>query len=164
MARRMTIATAVVTGASVLAFWGGALAQTMGKTATQADVDQCNHEAQLLRGGSASPGSTGAGASTGATSGGALGSSTSPGGTGGAIGSVGAGSSVSGSTAAPSTGAGMSAAGATGGTGSLSGGSTLGGSGSSVIGDAQLRGMAGAGQSDAAYQQAYRDCMTRKGF
>ena len=30
--------------------------------------------------------------------------------------------------------------------------------------DAQLQGMASAGQSDQAYQTAYRDCMKRRGF
>jgi hypothetical protein len=30
--------------------------------------------------------------------------------------------------------------------------------------DAQLRGMAAAGQTDEAYKQAYKDCMKQKGF
>jgi hypothetical protein len=31
-------------------------------------------------------------------------------------------------------------------------------------GEAQLRGMAAAGQSDEAYKQAYRDCLKVRGF
>ncbi|HEY3064773.1 MAG TPA: hypothetical protein VGL09_03225 [Methylomirabilota bacterium] len=42
-------------------------------------------------------------------------------------------------------------------------GSMSSGSGSSAS-DAQLRGMASAGQNDSAYQQAYRDCMKQRGF
>jgi hypothetical protein len=30
--------------------------------------------------------------------------------------------------------------------------------------DPALHGMAAAGHGDTAYQQAYRDCMTRRGF
>jgi hypothetical protein len=30
--------------------------------------------------------------------------------------------------------------------------------------DSQLQGMASTGANDSAYQQAYRDCMRRRGF
>jgi hypothetical protein len=49
----------------------------------------------------------------------------------------------------------------------MSGSGSAGGSTPSAAGadttDA-LRGMASAGHGDVAYQQAYRDCMQRKGF
>ena len=56
----------------------------------------------------------------------------------------------------------LGAAGATGGTGALSDGSTL--SGSATTGDPTLRGIASGAGSDPAYQQAYRDCLRRRGF
>jgi len=41
----------------------------------------------------------------------------------------------------------------------------LGGAGSgSASAEAGVHGMAAAGASDPAYQQAYRDCMRRRGF
>jgi hypothetical protein len=69
--------------------------------------------------------------------------------------------------AAPSPGpatSGSSAAGATGGTGSLSGGSTLSSGASGTAGDPALPGIASGSGSDPAYQQAYRDCLRRRGF
>jgi hypothetical protein len=45
----------------------------------------------------------------------------------------------------------------------MSGGAT-GGASASGSGDPLLKGIASAGASDAAYQQAYRDCMKRRGF
>jgi hypothetical protein len=56
----------------------------------------------------------------------------------------------------------LGAAGATGGTGALSDGSTL--TGSSTTGDPTLRGIASGAGSDPAYQQAYRECLRRRGF
>lgn len=70
MERSMTIATAIVTSASVLVLYGAAVAQTgTAKSATQADFDVCNREAQMS-GGSAAPGARGGvGATAGATGG-----------------------------------------------------------------------------------------------
>jgi hypothetical protein len=155
MAKTMTVAAAIVTGASVLVLHGGALAQ-MGsaKAPTPADFDLCNHEAALSTAGSASPR---AGRSAGAR--------------GSTPGSMGAGSSASGSV-----GAGAAAGGSTSGGSTLGGGSSVTSSASSISGDAQLRGMAPAGSADSldldgpwpstvpAYQQAYRDCLKRRGF
>jgi hypothetical protein len=56
----------------------------------------------------------------------------------------------------------LGAAGATGGTGAVSDGSTL--TSSSTGGDPTLRGIASGAGSDPAYQQAYRDCLRRRGF
>jgi len=76
--------------------------------------------------------------------------------------------SPSGAGAGTGAGSGGSTSGASGGMSSSSPGTTSGtpgGSGASASGaDAQLQGMAAAGQSDQAYQQAYRDCMKRLGF
>jgi hypothetical protein len=50
--------------------------------------------------------------------------------------------------------------------GTSSSGSSI-GTGSSVsraATDPSLRGIAAAGLTDPAYQQAYRDCLTRRGF
>jgi hypothetical protein len=82
-----------------------------------------------------------------------------------------------GPAASPSTGArgGASAGGSISGGGtSVSGGATTpgGGAGGGVTGgattsgtsDEQLQGMAAAGQNDPAYQQAYRECLQRRGF
>ena len=78
MRNAMTMAAAIVTGSSVLAFYGGAFAGTgSAKTPTQADFDVCNRQAQQSHEGSASP-STGAGSSVtsgvgaGAASGGTM--------------------------------------------------------------------------------------------
>jgi hypothetical protein len=160
----MTMAAAIVTGASMLAFYGGALAQTgSAKTATQADFDLCNREAQASAG-SASPGTRSLSSAT-TTPGGSTSSSmsTMPGRS-----TSGSTSSMPGSTGAGSTSSGAAGAGSATG-GSSAGGSTLGSgssvkSGSTSAGDAQLRGMAAAGMNDPAYQQAYRQCMTRRGF
>jgi hypothetical protein len=60
------VIAALVTGASVLVLCGNAIAQTgSARTATQADFDLCNREAQI--GGSASGASVGAGAAAGGT-------------------------------------------------------------------------------------------------
>jgi len=79
MRNAMTIAAAIVTGSSVLAFYGGAFAGTgSAKTPTRADFDVCNRHAQQSHAGSASPGNTGAGSSVtsgigaGAASGGTM--------------------------------------------------------------------------------------------
>jgi hypothetical protein len=56
----------------------------------------------------------------------------------------------------------LGAAGATGGTGALSDGSTL--SSRPMKDDPTLRGIAAGGGDDPAYQQAYRDCLRRRGF
>jgi hypothetical protein len=42
--------------------------------------------------------------------------------------------------------------------------SNAGGAGSTSTTDAQLSGMSPTGAGSAAYQQAYRDCMKRRGF
>jgi hypothetical protein len=59
-----------------------------------------------------------------------------------------------------------SATGGTGAPGTGSGTDTMGGAGSAAsdASDPLLRGMAAAGAGDPAYQQAYRDCMRRRGF
>ena len=130
MRNAMTIAAAIVTGSSVLAFYGGAFAGTgSAKTPTRADFDVCNRQAQQSHAGSASPGSTGAGSSV--TSG------------------VGAGAASGGTMSGGST---------------LNSSSSMTSGGLGVSGDIQLRGMATAGSSDPAYQQAYRDCMKKNGF
>ena len=137
MTRRTTVATAIIAATTVLALHSGAIAQTGSapRTPAQSDFDLCNREAQVASGGSAAP-RTGTAPS---------------GGVGGAV-SGGATSGVPG------------AAGATGGTGSLSDGSTLSGGSTISGGDPTLRGIATGGGSDPAFQQAYRDCMQRRGF
>ena len=79
MTKAMTMAASIVTGATVLALYGGAFAQTGSvKTPTRADFDVCNRQAQQSHAGSASPGSMGAGSSmtgsvgAGAASGGTM--------------------------------------------------------------------------------------------
>ena len=148
MTTRTTLTTAIAAGLGVIALYGAATAQTTGtaRTPTQADFDLCNREAQA-GGGSASPGAAGsAGTSTSAA---------------GATGSTG---TVSGST--PSAGGTGASAGATGTAGTGAGATATGsvGTGATASGDAQVSGMAAAGQNDAAYQQAYRDCMRRQGY
>jgi hypothetical protein len=145
---RLTRAIFVFTAVGVLAVSSLALAADP----TQADFDACNREAQMsASGGAASPGTTG-GATTGKSqdmSGSASGS-VSGGTTGGAVsGSVGSG------TPGGTTGGSAS--------GGVSGGATGGSASGSASTDAQLKGMK-AGVADAAYQQAYRDCMKRRGF
>jgi hypothetical protein len=161
--------SAIAGAASVLALTGAAWAAS----ATQADFDACNREAQA-QSPAASPGSTsstGRDASGGVQAGtsGTAGSSTS--------GTMGSGTSAgSGSTA---TGSGTTGSGSTMGSGSTAAGSGTTGSGTttgsgstgtssgisgSPSGDERLQGMAAAGHSDQAYQQAYRDCMQRRGF
>ncbi len=140
--RRSKCAIALIAAASVLAFAGAGLAANPG----QADFDACNKEAQA-KGGSpaASPGTKDSGAATSASPGTSSAPSASPSTSGGAS------STTSGGAAA---GAGTS--GTTGGT-SVSGGA-------STSAEAQLQGMAAAGQADPAYQQVYRDCMKKRGF
>ncbi len=104
---------------------------------SQADFDACNKEAQAKAGSpAASPGTTGSGS--------------------GASGAPGAGTSggASGSTSGGVSGSAGGASGTTGGS-SVSGGAST---------TSDLQGMASAGQADPAYQQAYRDCMKRRGF
>ena len=167
MASFRTMATALVAASSVVALYGPALAQT-GRSPSQSDFDACNREAQVVRGGSASPntsvGSTPPG-TTGSMTDGGLRTSGSPatGNPGAGVGTGTLGGAVSSGSASGSTGVG-SAAGSTGGTGSLSGGSTLSGGSSSPTGDVGLRGIASAGGADPAYQQAYRDCLRRRGL
>ena len=133
---------AIVAVTGVLALHGVTLAQTTrtAQGASQGDFDACNREALAAAGGSASPrigGAQGPGPSTGSTSGSATGGTTT---------------------------GGLGAAGATGGTGSLGGGSTLSSGSTSAAGDPTLRGIASGGSSDPAFQQAYRECMRRRGF
>jgi hypothetical protein len=159
-------ARALIAVAGVLAFASASLAATP----TQADFDACNKEAQA-RGSSpaASPGTSGSPADTkgagesvsGGTFGSTSGSTADTKGAGESV-SAGTSGSTSGSTAG-TKGAGESSV--SGGTsGSTSGPSVSGGASTSTGADATLRGMAGSGQSDPAYQQAYRDCMKRRGF
>lgn len=154
-------ATALIAAASLLGF--GAVAQAA--TPSQADFDACNKEAQARASSpAASPGGTGSGdsssprAGTGSAppqsaSGGASGS---PGASGGTSSSVGSSGTDSGS---PSASGGTSGPGGTGASGSTSGGVS-----GSASADQQLQGMASSGANDPAYQQAYRDCMKRRGF
>jgi hypothetical protein len=174
MMRRLTRFTALVAAAGVLAAWNGAFAQT----ATQADFDDCNRQAQASIGAGTSGSVSGTGAAGTLSSGGSTvtspGSSDanrqpnasgrisgSPGSPGTDTGAVSSSPSVSGSAGAGGT---SSSA-----TGSPSASPRVGGatattpSGSSG-GDAQLRGMGAAGAGNAAYESAYRDCMKRRGF
>jgi hypothetical protein len=161
MATSKIIVAAMVAVVGVTALSGAALGQPgTGRTPSQSDFDLCNREAQIARGSSSPSASPGVPASPGITS---PGVSTSPGGGaasgGGASVSGSATGSVSGGAASGTT----SAAGATGGTGSVSGGSTL-SSGPSATADTQLRGLSSSAGSDPVVQQAYRDCMRRRGF
>jgi hypothetical protein len=133
MAKTMTVAAAIVTGASVLALHSGALAR-MGSapTPTQADVDLCDREVALSNAGSASPRADRSAGARGSTPG-----------------SMGVGSSAS-----ASVGAGAAAGGSTSGS-TLDGGPVTSGA-SSLSDPSYLRGLAD--------QQAYRDCLKRKGF
>jgi hypothetical protein len=163
-----TMAAALVAASSVVALCGAAVAQT-GRTPSQSDFDACNREAEVVRGGSGSPntsiGSTTPPGTTGSMTPGGLRTSGSPATSnpGAGVGTGTVGGAVSSGSVSGSTGVG-SAAGATGGTGSLSGGSTLSGGSSSPTGDVGLRGIASSGGADPAYQQAYRDCLRRRGF
>jgi hypothetical protein len=152
-----TMATAIIAATSVVALYGAAVAQTSGaRIPSASDIETCNREAQLARGGSASP-STAPGTSLSSPGGGAT-----PG-TAGTTGALGSGGASAGGAVTGSTGSGTtSAAGATGGTGSVSGGSTL--SSGTSPGDSSLSGMASAGSGDPAYQQAYQSCMRRRGY
>ena len=168
MASFRTMATALVATCSLVALCGPALAQT-GRSPSQSDFDACNREAQVVRGGSASPNtsiesSTPPG-TTGSMTPGGIRSSGSPatGNPGAGVGTGTLGGAVGSGSASGSTGVG-SAAGSTGGTGSLSGGSTLSGGSSSPTEDVGLRGIASSGGADPAYQQAYRDCLRRRGL
>lgn len=141
---RMKYATALVTAAAVVTVWGAAFAAEP----TQADFDACNREAQALGSPSASPGAP----STGTTSSG-----------------MGAGraSDSSGSVSTSASGPGgtttstITPGGATTSTAATPRGDL---SSSSTSDDRSLAGIAPAGKSDPAYQQAYRDCLKRRGF
>ena len=142
----MKLTTMIATATGIAALCSAAFAQTgsSGLPPTQSDFDACNREAQLIRGGSASP-------ATSPQTGSSVGSSrTLP------------SSIATGPTGTLPPGGAGSAAGATGGTGALSGGSTL--SGGSVTRDARVPGMSAPVEADPALQQAYRDCLRRRGF
>jgi hypothetical protein len=136
MTKTMTVAAAIVTGASVLALQSGALARMGAPTPTQADVDLCNREVAPSNAGSASPRADRSAGARGST-----------------LGSMGVGSSAS-----ASVGAGAAAGGSTSGS-TLDGGGPVTGGASSLSDPAHLRGMA-----DTTDQPAYRDCLKRKGF
>jgi hypothetical protein len=167
MGNLKTMAATLVAASSVVALCGAALAQTS-RIPSQSDFDACNREADVVRGGSGSPntsiGTTPPG-TTGSMTAGGLRTSGSPATSnpGAGVGTGTVGGAVSSGSVSGSTGVG-SAAGSTGGTGSLSGGSTLSGGSSSPAGDVGLRGIASSGGADPAYQQAYRDCLRRRGF
>jgi len=117
---------------------------------TQNDFDQCNREAQAAAGGTvAAPGSNPS-ASPGASVGGSV--MTSPG-SSEANRQPNASGRISGSAGSPGTNAGAISAG---------------GAGthrdSSVTSGSISPGIADAGKDSAAYQQAYRDCLKRRGF
>jgi hypothetical protein len=165
--------TAIAAAGASLALWSLAWAGN----ATQADFDACNAEA---RASSASPAASPGGSSTAPrdTTGSTYGSSSPqvappgtsqsapsgdtgsrPSGNGSpSSGSISAGAGTSGSV---SGSAGASSGGAT---GSMPGTSSGSGIGASAEGGASLQGMATAGASDPAYQQAYRECMRKRGF
>ena len=154
---RPIVASAIVTAAGVAALWGVALAQTGSSTTgpTHADFEECNRQAQKGAGASASPGARVAGSATWGAS------VRRPSGTIGSGGSAaGAGEAAGDSLTGGST---LSAGGSLSGGGSATGGSTPSGSIDSSA-DAQLRGMAAAGEGDPGYRTAYRDCMRSRGF
>ena len=149
---------ALISAGSLLAVGTLAFAQT--SSPTQADFDRCNRQAQAkVSGGTASPSAS---PSTSAPS---VGSSPSP-----SAPSL-PGSSSSSSAAKPSVdsakpGGTMGSESASGsgsvpGSGGVSGPGGASGSASSTS-DLSVRGMASAGLSDPAYQQAYRDCIQGK--
>jgi cellulose 1,4-beta-cellobiosidase len=151
--KKFTRATAMLTVAGVLTMTHAAFAADP----TQADFDACNREAQGTGAPAASPGSTG-------STGGSM-SGTSTGTTTGTTGGAQSSSSGSVSSQSPSSSGSMSSASPSMSTpGSTSSSTSSGGASASVSGDAQLKGIASAGLSDPAYQQAYRDCMKRRGF
>lgn len=133
---RLTRVTALFTVVAVFAAWTGAFAADP----TQADFDACNKEAQAASGTPA--------ASPGTSTPSASGSVSAPGAS--ASGSVSTSPSPTPSTSPSTTTPGPSVSGGTGTTDTAS--------------DPLLRGIAAAGQTDAAYQQAYKDCMKRRGF
>ena len=171
--RRLTRFTALVAAAGFLAASSSAFAQT----ATQADFDDCNRQAQASIGAGATGSVSGSGASATLSSGGAT--VTSPG-SSDANRQPNASGRISGSPGSPGsdTGAVSSAPGASGSTGTTAGGASSGatvapGSPSAsprvsgdapAPGDAQLRGIGAAGAGNVAYESAYRDCMKRRGF
>ena len=146
MVKRSTMTTAIVTATGVAALYGAALAQvgSTGRGPSQSDFDTCNREAQVVSGGSPSTGG-----------------SASPGGVSPSVGGGAPGGLAPGGGTATGPG---SAMGATGGAGSVSGGSTLSSGSSSVTGDTTLRGISPSAQADPGFQQAYRDCLRRRGF
>ena len=129
--------TAIVTGVSVVALWGAALAQIGSTTTgpTQADFEVCNREAQMKVGASPSP-ITRRGTSTA-----------------GVAAAAGAGAAAGGAASGGST---------LGGDSTLSGGSALGRVEENV--DSQVRGLGDVGENDPRYRAAYRECMKTRGF
>ena len=108
---------------------------------SQADFDACNQQAKAkVSSPSASPGS-GLGPGGGATSGGST--MTSPGTSSDANRLPNASGRISGSAGSPGTAAGTTAGG---------------------LIDTRLGGMAATGHTDEVYKQAYRDCITGRGF
>lgn len=162
--RQLTRFTALVTAAGFLGAWSGAWAQT----ATQADFDDCNRQAQASIGAGTSGSVSGTGPSGTLSSGGSTvtspGSSDanrqpnasgrisgSPGSPGSNTGAISTSPGVSSSAGSPSA----SPRGVTGGASATT---------NSPDGDTQLRGMGAAGAGNAGYESAYRDCMKRRGF
>jgi hypothetical protein len=135
MASRHPILTASLAIAGVVALCGPALAQTGSTVRTPTQADSDLCNREAQA---------------------ALGGSASP--------SSGVAPSPAPSTSGGPIGGAPGATGATGGTGSLSGGSTLSSGPSTTTGDPRLRGMASSGANDPAFQQAFRDCMRRRGF
>ncbi len=125
------------------------VATPSGEAQTQADFDACNQAARASSP-SASPrtlpGTAGGGSTM--TSPGSTDANRQPNATG----------RISGSAGSPGTGAGTTSGGAS---ETISSGSRA---SSGAGADAQLRGRAAAGLADEAYQQAYRNCMTSRGF
>lgn len=122
-------------------------APSAGRAQTQLDFDVCNQQATAQ---AASPSASPAPGPGGIRAG----SMTSPGGSLEANRQPNASGRMSGSAGSPGTGAGTTA-------GGLSG-TTAGGARADA--EAQLRGMAPAGVSDAGYREAYRECMQKRGF
>jgi hypothetical protein len=133
--KRSRYVSGFVATAALLAFSGAAQAASP----TQADFDACNTQAQAMASSpAASPGSGGQTGTMGSDSpkpgAGSMSGGTSVGG-----GASGTGSASGGVSASPSTSAGSDS-------------------------DAQLQGISSAHAGDAAYKQAYRDCMKGRGF
>ncbi len=134
MAHRKTVATVLIAATGVLTLSGAALGQTGGTARPAAQSDFDLCNREAQ-------------AAAGGSAAPRTGTAPSPGPSSGGA-----------------TSGGPGAAGATGGTGTLGDGSTLSSGSTIVTGDPTLRGMASGGGSDPAFQQAYRDCMRRRGF